>query len=163
MTLLSRLNIASFGVCIFYLCRRSLNHFNYSGHTIKIFIMKPSMINSNTQEDNQQGSIRPLKSHYVRMKKPALYLIAIIAAGLLSSCTASYVVRERPAAVVYTRPAPPARDYVWVGGNWVWVGGRYEWREGHWERPHMGRRWADGHWQSTRGGWKWVPGHWQRY
>lgn len=39
--------------------------------------MKPGMINLNAQGDEQRGSIRPLKRHYMRMKK--LMMIATAA------------------------------------------------------------------------------------
>jgi hypothetical protein len=96
------------------------------------------------------------------MKK---FLIPLFAAGIIStaSCTATYVVRERPAEVVYVRPAPPSREHVWISGDWIWAGGRYKWREGHYERRREGYRWEDGHWQTSRGGYKWAPGHWQQY
>ena len=77
------------------------------------------------------------------------------------SCTASYVVRERPAVVVYTRPAPPSKEYVWISGDWIWMHGKYEWREGRWERHREGYHWVDGHWKEAPHGWKWVPGHWK--
>lgn len=46
--------------------------------------MKPSLINLNTQADNQRGSIRPLKGHYVRMKKTAMLSLLIAAIGMFS-------------------------------------------------------------------------------
>ena len=95
------------------------------------------------------------------MQRRLFYFLAIISMLGLTSCTASYVVRERPTEVVYVRPAPPSRDHVWISGDWVWTGGRYAWHEGHWERRREGRVWIDGHWQSNHGGWKWVPGHWR--
>jgi len=95
------------------------------------------------------------------MKNYLLYFIAMITIASMVSCTATYVVRERPAEVVYTRPAPPSRDHVWISGDWVWAGGRYEWHEGHYERRREGYHWAEGHWQEAKGGWKWVPGHWR--
>ena len=99
------------------------------------------------------------------MKSTLSFLLAaILIAGSasLSSCVVHAVVRERPAEVVYVRPAPPSREHIWITGDWVWVGGRYEWREGHWERPRQGARWETGHWQDTGRGWKWIPGHWRR-
>ena len=96
------------------------------------------------------------------MKNYVLYFIILISAGSLASCRATYVVRERPAEVIYTRPVAPSREHIWISGDWYWAGGRYQWREGHWERRREGYRWSDGHWQEARGGWRWVPGHWQR-
>jgi len=97
------------------------------------------------------------------MKKYILHFAVLIAMLPFASCAPAYVVRERPHDVVYFRPAAPARDYVWVSGDWVWIGGRYQWHEGHWERPHRRSAWVDGHWQNTNRGYKWVPGHWRRY
>jgi WXXGXW repeat (2 copies) len=97
------------------------------------------------------------------MKKYAFYLMAVFAVGALSSCAGSYVVRERPAEVVYSRPAAPSREYVWIGGDWVWTGGRYQWHDGRWDRPHAGNQWREGYWQDTRGGYKWHSGRWQRH
>ncbi len=94
------------------------------------------------------------------------YLLCFIASATiisLASCTAGYVVSERPVDVVYTRPVAPSREHIWISGDWVWAGGRYHWHEGHWERRREGYRWSEGHWQSARGGWKWIPGHWQRF
>jgi len=91
------------------------------------------------------------------------YLAALVLAGTLVSCRPTYVVHERPPEVVYTRPAPPARNTVWVSGNWVWTGNRYLWREGHWETRRPGRRWVEGHWVSAGHGWRWQPGYWRRY
>ena len=95
------------------------------------------------------------------MKRLFVYLVTAASVVTLASCTATYVVRERPAEVVYVRPAPPSREHIWITGDWVWVGGRYEWHEGHYERRREGYHWVDGHWQSARGGWKWSRGHWQ--
>ncbi|HZE83561.1 MAG TPA: hypothetical protein VE035_04590 [Puia sp.] len=90
--------------------------------------------------------------------------LALVISVVVASCTVEgrYVVRERPAEVVYVRPAPPSREHIWVTGDWVWVGNRYQWREGHWERPRSAARWENGHWQETSRGWKWIPGHWTR-
>lgn len=90
------------------------------------------------------------------------YLLALILAGALVSCKTTYVVHDRPSEVVYSRPAAPSRDQVWVGGNWVWVGHRYQWHEGHWEARRPGFRWVEGHWVPTRGGWRWQAGYWKR-
>jgi hypothetical protein len=97
------------------------------------------------------------------MKKVGCYLFAAMLMGIFSSCTSTYVVREKPREVVYVRPAQPSREHIWIGGDWLWIGGRYEWREGHWERPRAGNRWREGFWQNTRRGYKWHPGHWERY
>lgn len=90
-------------------------------------------------------------------------IFAIVLVCFLSSCAGTYVVRERPADVIYSRPAPPFQGAVWISGNWVWTNGRYVWREGHWDRRRDGYRWREGHWDATRGGWRWRPGHWERF
>lgn len=97
------------------------------------------------------------------MKKYGFYLFAFISVLTFASCTGSYVVTERPAEVVYARPAAPSPNHIWISGDWYWTGGRYQWREGHWDRPRAGYAWRDGRWQNGRGGYKWVPGGWRRY
>jgi hypothetical protein len=94
------------------------------------------------------------------MKKIAFFVILSVALGSLVSC-ATYVVRERPAEVIYERPLPPSRDHIWIGGDWAWEGGRYAWHEGHYERRRQGSRWEEGHWQNAKGGWRWNKGHWR--
>ena len=96
------------------------------------------------------------------MKKYILYLIMVVFAFSLVSCTASYVVSDRPAEVVYTRPVAPGPNYIWIGGDWVWAGGRYQWHEGYWDNRHNGRRWQDGHWSHVQGGNRWEKGHWHK-
>ena len=96
------------------------------------------------------------------MKMKLFLIIGLIFCTSLIACRSSYVVRERPAEVVYTRPTPPSAGYVWIGGNWIWRGGRYIRQEGHWERRRVGLVWVDGHWRSTHRGWIWEPGHWRR-
>jgi hypothetical protein len=95
------------------------------------------------------------------MKKYIRFLLLAAIIGSLASCTATYVVRERPAEVYYARPVAPSPNHIWISGDWVWVGGRYEWREGHFERRREGYRWEEGRWQSRNGGWTWSRGHWR--
>jgi hypothetical protein len=95
------------------------------------------------------------------MKKYVVYITATILVASMASCAPTYVVRERPAEVVYARPPAPSYDHIWITGDWIWEGGRYQWHEGHWERRREGYRWQEGHWQTAKGGYKWVPGHWQ--
>ena len=95
------------------------------------------------------------------MKNFLVIFMALLAISLLFSCRATYVVRERPAEVVYLRPAPPSRDHVWISGNWVWMTGHYQWQEGHWQKRYEDRHWVDGFWEPVHGGWKWVAGHWR--
>ena len=82
---------------------------------------------------------------------------------LFSSCVVHerYVVRERPAEVVYVRPAPPSPEHIWITGEWRWANGNYRWEEGHWERRRAGANWRNGFWKDTGHGWKWIPGHWE--
>ena len=85
------------------------------------------------------------------------YVVIMFAA----SCEAEGVVTDRPADVVYTRPAAPGEGYVWISGDWVWTGGTYHWNEGRWERGRDGHTWVEGGWQSHRHGYKWHRGHWE--
>jgi len=78
-----------------------------------------------------------------------------------TACSVEGYVTDRPADVVYERPAAPGEGYVWISGDWVWDGGTYHWREGRWERGTEGRVWVGGTWVSHRNGWKWHHGHWQ--
>jgi hypothetical protein len=95
------------------------------------------------------------------MKKYVWYVVLIITLGSIASCGPTYVVRERPAEVIYERPGPPSREHIWITGDWAWEGGRYAWHEGHYERRRQGYRWEEGHWQNNKGGWRWTRGHWR--
>ena len=95
------------------------------------------------------------------MKKYVWYLVLAIALVSFASCTATYMVRERPAEVIYERPMAPSREHIWITGDWFWEGGRYTWHEGHYERRRQGYRWEEGRWQNAKGGWKWNKGHWR--
>jgi len=55
----------------------------------------------------------------------------------------------------------PARDYVWVTGEWVWNNG-WSWRAGYWARPPYGCRvWVGGaYWHDPRG-WHYRRGYWR--
>ncbi len=97
------------------------------------------------------------------MKKYAYCSVLLIVVAAFASCGPAYVVRERPADVMYLRPAPPSAEYVWISGDWFWNGGRYAWREGHYERRRPGFRWEEGRWVTAHRGWRWAPGHWKRY
>jgi len=96
----------------------------------------------------------------MRMKKQ---LIILAMAGCLvgaAGCAGGYVATQ-PAEVVYTRPAAPGPDYIWIDGDWGWSGGAYVWHEGHWGRPRGGRTWQRGSWQSGPRGYRWNRGHWR--
>ncbi|HEY4876529.1 MAG TPA: hypothetical protein VIH86_13210 [Puia sp.] len=97
------------------------------------------------------------------MKKIVFSLSFFVFVFLFASCGPSYVVRDRPAEVVYLRPAPPSPDHVWVSGDWVWANGKYVWHEGHYETRRVGYRWFEGHWINSRGGWVWIRGRWRSY
>src|ERR1700759_3046030 len=87
--------------------------------------------------------------------------IALLGATLFAGCAtrATFVVRERPVEPVYTRPAPPAPNAVWIAGEWEWRGGRYEFVPGHYVVNER-RVWVPGHWRETPGGFIWEKGHW---
>jgi hypothetical protein len=95
------------------------------------------------------------------MKKQLFYIILFVS-FFMTSCLVQggYVVRERPAEVVYVRPAPPSAEHIWITGDWYWANGGYRWKEGHWERRREGHIWRDGHWQNNSRGYRWIPGHW---
>ena len=62
-------------------------------------------------------------------------------------------------------PARPAREAVWIEGQWAYTGNPsdpYEWVSGHWEIPPPGARtWVPGAWQPSGNGYVYVRGHWQ--
>jgi len=92
---------------------------------------------------------------------PKLCIILAASASMLAGCAGGeFVVRERPADVVYERPVAPYPNAVWIPGEWEWRGDHYVRIQGHWERP-TSRVWVEGHWRETRGGYAWVRGHWQ--
>jgi WXXGXW repeat (2 copies) len=96
----------------------------------------------------------------MRMKKQ---LIILAIAGCLvgaTGCAGGYVTTQ-PAEVVYTRPAAPGPDYIWIDGDWGWSGGAYVWHEGRWGRPRAGHTWQRGSWQSGSRGYRWNRGHWR--
>ncbi len=95
------------------------------------------------------------------MTKHLLLAIAIAGSLLgLSSCTVGYV-ESQPTDVVYTRPAAPGPDYVWIEGDWVYGGGRYNWHPGYWRRGRPGRVWVGGTWTHENRGYRWHRGHWR--
>jgi hypothetical protein len=62
-------------------------------------------------------------------------------------------------------PARPAREAVWIEGQWIYTGNPnspYEWMSGHWEIPPRGARtYVPGNWQHNGNGYVYVRGHWQ--
>jgi hypothetical protein len=88
-------------------------------------------------------------------------MIIGVAGTLLAGCAtrATFVVRERPVEPVYSRPAPPAPNAVWVAGEWEWRGGHYVYINGHYVINET-RTWIPGHWRETPGGYVWERGHW---
>ncbi len=90
-------------------------------------------------------------------------LIFAASASMLAGCAVQggFVVRERPADVVYERGPAPYGDAVWVGDEWEWRGGHYEHVNGHWEHANN-RVWVAGSWRQTNGGYTWDRGHWRR-
>ena len=89
------------------------------------------------------------------------FLILAASATLMTGCAVrgGIVIRERPAEVVYERPAPPFPGAIWIPGEWEWRGDHYVRINGHWERP-SNRVWVEGHWREVPGGYTWVRGHW---
>lgn len=85
-------------------------------------------------------------------------LFTLTLAGM--GCSGMVYVTERPAEVVYVRPAVPGAGYVWVDGDWYWSGGRYAWRNGYWSHPRGGQGWIRGSWQHRGRGYYWQKGRW---
>jgi len=95
--------------------------------------------------------------------KKQFWIIGILTCVLATTgCTVEGGwVDTRPVDVVYTRPASPGADYVWIDGDWAWSGGVYTWREGRWSRPRGARNWEGGRWESAGNRWRWHRGHWR--
>src|SRR5260221_4001108 len=78
-------------------------------------IMNPSITNFNTQEDEQRGSIRPLKRHFVRMKpistmlKPSIErkLFTCLLGGVISLLLYGSAVAQSNAASAISRVQDP--------------------------------------------------------
>lgn len=70
---------------------------------------------------------------------------------------------ERPKVVV-VKPKAPAKNHIWVEGDWVWSPKQkaYVWKKGRWIKHPKGKKYVPGHWKKVRGGWKWIPGHFKR-
>jgi hypothetical protein len=54
-----------------------------------------------------------------------------------------------PPARVEFVPNQPARDAVWIDGEWVWRGRRWSWRQGRWVTPPTAARFSP--WAMVRG------------
>jgi len=92
----------------------------------------------------------------------AAALVALLGTGVDDAAARVYIQPAPPPVVVETRPAPPGRHYVWMGGYYQWNGRGYVWVPGHWARPPYHRvAWVPGRWRHTPHGWYWVPGHWR--
>jgi hypothetical protein len=80
-----------------------------------------------------------------------------------------YTVAEPPpipeSKPLHLRPIRPAREAVWIEGNWAYTGNPsspYEWMSGHWEIPPPGgRAWVPSAWQRTGNKYVYVRGHWR--
>lgn len=88
-----------------------------------------------------------------------LFLTILI---FLSGCGPSaMVVRDRPMAPYYARPAAPGPGYIWVNGEWLRRGRHYNYRQGYWAPPRPRyHQYREGRWQQRRNGYYWVPGRW---
>jgi len=95
------------------------------------------------------------------MKKLIVILtLSVLAFGEMG-CAGEAVVTTQPADVVYTQPASPGADYVWVDGDWYWSGGAYVYRNGYWAHRRGGRTWVRGNWEHREHGYHWNRGHWR--
>lgn len=90
--------------------------------------------------------------------KSIILFAGLLVAGSMAAQAQIYV-SIRPARPVYTRPAPPQPDYIWIDEEWNGQGNSYEWRGGHWvPPPPMGYRYRPGRWHHSRQGYRWIPG-----
>lgn len=91
--------------------------------------------------------------------KKLIFLLSMLFLTLIfvSGCGPSaIVVRERPTAPYYMRPASPRPGYIWIDGDWIGRGNGYVYRQGYWAPPRRARHFVPGHWQQKRQGWVWV-------
>jgi hypothetical protein len=94
------------------------------------------------------------------------FILAIGLAGFgifLNSCMVGYVATE-PVYVEYTRPAPPASNYIWINGDWGYnrQNHMYVQKSGYWKKQNQKKTYVAGHWEGSQRGKYWVPGQWQR-
>lgn len=95
------------------------------------------------------------------MKNINIVAIAVLLSALSISCRSSQVVvKERPPAPLYSRPAPPRANYIWIEGEYVRTSAGYVYRQGYWIAPKKDRVYRNGYWRQTRRGYVWVPGRW---
>ena len=88
--------------------------------------------------------------------KKLLFAGLLFTSVSLISCSGGFIVTERPARPIYTRPVAPGPDYIWIEGDY----GRGGWGQGHWERGRAGRTWHSGDWEQHGNGYRWRRGHW---
>jgi hypothetical protein len=92
-----------------------------------------------------------------KFKRIVLFAGLLIAGSI--AARAQIYVTVRPVRPVYTRPAPPQPDYIWIEEDWNGHGNSYEWRGGHWAPPPpMGYRYRPGRWHHSKHGYRWVSG-----
>ena len=96
------------------------------------------------------------------MKKIFVFLCIVCVLFLISCRPSGAIVKVRPEAPAYMRPAPPSAGYVWVAGDWVWQRNNYVYRQGYYikARPHRSN-YTSGHWERRRHGWVWMAGSWR--
>jgi hypothetical protein len=96
------------------------------------------------------------------MKTIGKISVVAVLAITLASCSAGYVVTDRPNLPVYARPAPPHAGWIWIDGDYYYRGGRYHYRRGYWHAPRPSYRYSPGQWQQRGNGWHWRKGRWHR-
>jgi hypothetical protein len=103
---------------------------------------------------------------FLCMKKQIFrYLLAFfvfIGASQFANAQTRIYVKVRPTATVVARPAPPHKNYVWIGDEWTVHNGVYAHVAGHWVAPRKAYVWVPGHWADEARGYYWIPGHWKR-
>jgi hypothetical protein len=76
---------------------------------------------------------------------------------------AQQVMYPPPAPLVETRPPPPVRSHVWIGGYWWWGPANWVWVPGYWGAPYYGYSYIPGSWYWGRNCWNYAPGGWARH
>ena len=95
--------------------------------------------------------------------KKFVFLITLIASGLLvDGCKPAYVL-VKPIYDESPRPPRPSDKYIWINGDWVWNSQTktYIRQESHWMIPNGKRDYIKGQWKVSSQGYHWSPGRWK--
>jgi hypothetical protein len=97
-----------------------------------------------------------------QMLRYLLELFVFLGASQFTDAQTRIYVKVRPTVKVVERPAPPHKNYIWIGDEWTVRNGAYIHVTGRWVAPRRGYVWVPGHWANEPRGYYWIPGHWRR-